>query len=648
MVPIMQTLVLPLISDRLGPLFQNEVKKVWLATMGIDLVNLVFLTNAFPNTVAFVKQGDASGALLAFWNEIVTSNTLQDLLKSSISAFITASVGPDQLPLTVYDSAGNIHGVNLLGTDLPGKVAQFQAGFARVAKTIVLVKAALTVADFAAMGKDWASSAHRSQFQLASSGTTIAITPAALSALPGQSVQLSAALGETADLGAGSVIRYEWSVSGSAGGSLRNPASQSAGTTITSSTGTVDYVAAAGAAPGATDQVDVKAILTDIGTQGGGAIAVAMKPAVVTISAVRLTPSSVEFKRMLSGQRQDFIVEFSTAFGSPTGLVYEWSCPSVSGFISDNAQLSSTAAPSFRSTLAKVVYSSGAAIEAEAVKVRVLRITSAPGAVTETTETIATLESNVTYGNIALGINPSTPTDMPTDSSMGITAFVKEPPLPPGSTVIWAWSLLGAGSRVDVPDDANLADNSVTFNSASTEGPVTLTVHATIVVPVSGAQQAYTIITDPVSTTLNVKKGLKTVTVEGYFQLEQGSKPLAVPQCGLDAQGKEGCLLGYLDTWGTYIVPKVANAETYSISLLNPAGGSVYTYDVPSRYQIGGPVVQDGGGTLRIRFRGSDSPYGSYDGVSNYGITQATQSAYIVRRARTELPRVVAVVTLKP
>lgn len=95
-------------------------------------------------------------------------------------------------------------------------------------------------------------------------------------------------------------------------------------------------------------------------------------------------------------------------------------------------------------------------------------------------------------------------------------------------------------------------------------------------------------------------------------------------------------------------MPKVANAESYSIRLLNPAGVPVYTYSVPSQYPIGGPVVQDGGGTLRIRFWGSDSPYGSYDGVSDYGITQATQSAGIVRRAQTELPRVVAVVTLKP
>ena len=243
----------------------------------------------------------------------------------------------------------------------------------------------------------------------------------------------------------------------------------------------------------------------------------------------------------------------------------------------------------------------------------------------------------------AIAVNPAS-ADVPTDSSMGVTAFDQDT-LPEGSTAVWEWSQTGVGSIETVPADSNPNDSSVTFKTTSAEGTATVTARATFTIPATATKPSRIFITDPVSTTLNVKKGLKTITVEGYFQLEQGSKPSVPPICGLDAQGKEVCLLGHLDTWGTYIVPKVANAESYLISLI---GTSTVSYAVPSDYPIGGTVVQDGGGTLRIRFWGSDSPYGSYDGVSDYGITQATQSAGILSRARNELPRVVAVVTLKP
>ncbi len=246
-----------------------------------------------------------------------------------------------------------------------------------------------------------------------------------------------------------------------------------------------------------------------------------------------------------------------------------------------------------------------------------------------------------------LGINPLAPTDVPTDSSMGVTAFVKET-LPEGSTAAWEWSHTGVGSIESVPADSNPNDSSVAFKTTAEEGTATVTARATFTIPATATTASRIVIVDPISTTLNVKKGLKTITVEGYFQLEQGSKPSVPPICGLDAQGKEVCLLGYLDTWVTYIVPKVANAESYSIRLLNPTGGTVYSYAVPSTYPIGGTVVQDGGGTLRIRFWGAAGPYSSYDGVSNYAISQAQDSAAILVRARNEIPRVIAVVTLKP
>ena len=547
-VPIMQTLVLPLISDRLGKVFQTEVQKLWLATMAVDAVNITLLTSLLPNTWDRVQKGDADGAFGAFWKEFVSSNTLQDMIKMTLNSLIIASVGADAPGLQVLDGNGNLVAMNL--NQVQGKLATFQAALGKVAKIVAIVKAAATVADFAAMAKDWASSQQRCEFALTSSGTTITFTPAAASAMPGGSVPLKAALGETTDIGAGSTIRYEWSVSGAAGGTLRNPANQSTGTTITTSTDTVDYVAAAGATAGATDSVSVKATLTDIGTSITGVIAVAMVPAVVTISAVKLTPASVDFKVKEAGQRQDFTVEFSTGFGSSFGLVYEWTCASTFGFISDNTLISNSAAPTFRSTLPKVTYSSGAVAvggETELVKVRVLRITSAPGAVIETTETVATLESKVKYGAIELVMSPGKPMDAPTDTRFGVSAHVKNP-LPAGSTVTWSWTVSGAGSLSNEKPFDGGAGGAVDLTTGSADGTATVTATATVIVP--GAP-ATTVVTDPVSAVVNVRKGLRQIVLEASGGIFGCTDPLA---CGVSA-------------YTAFIVPYFEKATGYSAAL---------------------------------------------------------------------------------
>lgn len=633
-VPVMQSLILPLISDRLGKLFQTEVKRLWLATIGVDLVNVAVLTPVLPLMLEKIRQGDAGGAMSAFWKEFFSSNVWQELLKNSLSSLLIASVGADQPGSTLRDETGRIVGVNLLATELPGKVAQFQASLGKVAKIVVVIKAALTVADFAAMTKDWAFSQQRSEFALASSGTTISFSPAAVSATAGQSVPLTATLGETADLTAGSVIRYEWSVSGSAGGSLRNPANQSTGTTLSTSTDTVDYVAAEGAAPGATDQVKVKAVLTDIGTQGGGVVAVSKVPAVVTISALRLTPASVNFKQNQAGQLQEFTVEFSSAFGSAAGLVYEWSCASLQGALSAQTQVSSSTAPTFRSESPKATYTSfGASLgsEIELVKVRVLRIPSAPGALPET---VATLQSSVSFGKFTVEM-PALPAEMPTNSSIAVTARLVEL-LPAGATVVWTWSHTGAGTISTSEASPQQTTSSVLFSTGATEGAAQFSVSARVVQAGSTAAT-----TQPATRSTQVKQGLRTITLEGYWVVEPGSVPRE-PSCFVDGVGKLACSLGYLDTWITYVLPKVANAVQYEFRIYAPNGSLRVSLPVPH------PNIKDGGNVWRWRYWGADGPYGSYDGVSDLEKKQADAIAYLVSRATNEGSRVAAVVTLRP
>jgi hypothetical protein len=123
--------------------------------------------------------------------------------------------------------------------------------------------------------------------------------------------------------------------------------------------------------------------------------------------------------------------------------------------------------------------------------------------------------------------------------------------------------------------------------------------------------------------------------------VEPGSKPID-PSCFTDGAGKLACHLGYLDTWITYVLPKVANAVQYQFNIYAPNGSLRVGLTLPH------PNVSDGGNVWRWRYWAADGPYGSYDNVSNYEKTQADAIAYLISRATNEGSRVAAVVTLRP
>ena len=150
----------------------------------------------------------------------------------------------------------------------------------------------------------------------------------------------------------------------------------------------------------------------------------------------------------------------------------------------------------------------------------------------------------------SLKVSPPGPTDVPVDSSMDVSAFFNET-LPTGTTVAWEWSHAGTGTLESIPPDSNPADSRVTFKSSSAEGKSTVTVRATVEVPASGNKAAYSVVTDPASTTLNVKKGLKEITMEVSGGIFACSDPLA---CGVSA-------------YTAYIVPRLPKAVSYKATL---------------------------------------------------------------------------------
>ena len=172
-----------------------------------------------------------------------------------------------------------------------------------------------------------------------------------------------------------------------------------------------------------------------------------------------------------------------------------------------------------------------------------------------------------------LKISPPGPTDVPTDSSMGLTAFFKEK-LPTGATVDWVWTHAGTGSLEAPPADSLAVDTRATFKSAAAEGAATISVRATVNVPASGTTPPKVVITDPVQTTLNVKKGLKTITMEVSGGIFGCNDPKA---CGVSE-------------YTAYIVPKLSKAVSYTAVL------SGFAYPSCNRSVTWNSPKGDGGG----------------------------------------------------
>lgn len=168
--------------------------------------------------------------------------------------------------------------------------------------------------------------------------------------------------------------------------------------------------------------------------------------------------------------------------------------------------------------------------------------------------------------SFTLKFNPPGPTDVPSDTDFGLTVAVKEN-VPSGSTVAWEWSRSGVGTLTDAPADANPANSHATFRSGANEGAAVVTVHATITVPAAYGKPSRIVICDPVSTTLNVKKGLKTLTFAGGWTIDTTYEPYVCGQCG--PGGSPTNETGY-SVVAYVVVPKVAGAKSYSVLLEKP------------------------------------------------------------------------------
>jgi hypothetical protein len=189
-------------------------------------------------------------------------------------------------------------------------------------------------------------------------------------------------------------------------------------------------------------------------------------------------------------------------------------------------------------------------------------------------ELIGTVSTTVKFKKaFNLAMSPAELTLFPADTDMVVTAFFKEK-LPADSTVAWEWSHAGAGAIASLPADSNPADSKVKFQSGSTEGSATITVRATVDVPATADKAAYRLAVDPVSMTVQVKKGLKTITFNAGGGVFGCTDPKA---CGVSE-------------YTAFVVPRFEKAVLYQAVL------SGYAYAGCNRSVTWNSVVGDGGG----------------------------------------------------
>ncbi|MEP7302240.1 MAG: hypothetical protein ABI699_11980 [Caldimonas sp.] len=591
LIPVLKTMVLPIIGEKIGAKFADDTKRLFAAAVVNDLYDLPVLSNLFPNTMTALKNNDGAGVWRALWPELVTSATWGKVLDAFLVASYkgTGSVSALLLP-PVFDGSGALVGVTGDAASVQANVEKLKAGLSKVARMVTIAKALATVGDVVAIAHDWSESQGLTVFDLTSSGSTLDFTPRDVSAVAGGSVPLTVVLGDAPPADSDSLVGYEWTVSGAAGGTLRNQQNGSMATTMSTSGNSVDYVAAAGAALGAIDRVTVKAILKDRNSRAGNVIAVQKVPATVTIGTMKLTPESADMD-LGGGQRQEFTITF--AQGSGDGFEFEWSCASLNGAISDGTHDTSSGPTTFRSKLPTVYYASnGKALggETELVSVRVLRITSAPGAAQETSETVATLAAPVRYPRMTVKLSPGQTQDIPTDIDFGVYASLTSA-LPNKAELTWVWEVSGVGTIQDLPSFSIGGGGAALFSSGTVEGSATLTVRARIFVPGTPNR---TTTTDPASVTLNVRKGMTKVVMEvfgGVFGCN------IVAACGVDS-------------YSGFLVPKFKKAVGYEITITELNVGHPYydSLNPPNTYRRSWiNEVGDGGG---IYFPITHHPHG--------------------------------------
>ena len=570
--PLASTFLLPIAGGFAATALTGKNTALLGLAMGLEVAKGALAQSMFSRTVAALRAGHWAEALVAAGSELLGTDPGKKLVSDTLSKLTRWAGGPALA--TIRDTAGNILSVDLLSTEGERLSRNFVSGLGKVTGVVDAIDKAMLIADTGAQAHDITASRTLDDFRVDASPSVFEITPASVTlSLDGglQRFEVSSVDGQAPQQG----WFYEWSCASKRGFIVvgGQTSSEAAPTLLAAPDPSTLYTVKGGNTGGEIEDITVRVLNNKRQYMG-------RKTVQVTIDRVvlgTLSPASVDFERAASNAQQVFALTLDPAPLDATQLKYEWICPSQHGTLQSGGVTTSIDTPRVTSGQPNATYrlangSTGGERENISVEVFQRSVDSSTGA--ETWRKISTAKASAQVkAEFSLSISPAQITAFPTDTDMVVTAFFKEK-LPADSTVAWEWSHSGAGSLASVPADSNPADSKTKFQSGSTEGSATITARATVNVPAAAGKPPYIVVTAPVSMTLQVKKGLKTITFSAGGGVFGCTDPKA---CGVSA-------------YTAFVVPRFDKAVLYRAVL------SGYAYAGCNRSVSWNSVVGDGGG----------------------------------------------------
>lgn len=570
--PVASAFLLPIAGNFAAEALKGRNTALLGLAMGLDVTRGVMAMEIFKETTAALRAGNWGTALLAVSAELMGTAAGQELVKRTL-ANLASYVGGPALA-TIRDRAGNIVAVDLLSTEGQRLTQNFLSGLQRVTGWVAAIETVMLVADVGKQIENFAEARTLEDFRVDGSPAVIVITPDAKTLDPNgdsQRFEVTSIDGRPPEVG----WLYQWSCASArgfivVGAQTSSPALQNL---IESPLTSTLYTVQGGNAGGEVEDVTVRVYNARRQFMG-------TKTAKVTIDTpvqAALTPPSVEFTPGGANQQQLFTLALTPPPIDATQLSYDWICPSQHGTLQSGGVTTSIAEPKVTSGQPNATYrlaanSRGGETENISVEVFLRVVDASTGAVSRrniaTTQAVAKVRSEFN-----LSISPPGPVDLPSDTSVMVTGLVKET-LPASATVAWEWTHSGTGSIGSPVIDNVPGDSAVSFDTGAADGTATVSVRATVTLPATATTPLRTVVTDAVSTTLKVKRGLRQIVMEVSGGVFGCNDPLA---CGVSS-------------YTAFIVPKLAKATQYSAVL------SGYAFPGCNRTVVWNGTKGDGGG----------------------------------------------------
>ncbi len=383
----------------------------------------------------------------------------------------------------------------------------------------------------------------------------------------------------------GVTLTYRWTLTGTSLANLSDRADK-IGLTIDTDKDTV--VLATTPSTVGTLTITVEAFQVKAG--GNRSLGTATSQLVMDDTVVQVAPEAARIERVGGSQ----VFTFSIAPAPAQTLSYEWTCPSAYGTLTSGGVSTSAAQPTITSAQPTATYAGRAGLDGgESETLRCTAFSTHPDPTTG-----ATVRVDAGSATAEVAINQkfniemlSVPTEVPVDSSIGISARITDA-IPAGATVTWTWSHSGAGSIATVAGDANKPNSSVSFSAGASEGLASFSVSARVVLADGTATPVL-----PVTRSTQVKKGLKQIVMEVSGGVFGCTDPLA---CGVTE-------------YTAFIVPRFSKASGYSAVL----SGYAYAGCNRSVSWSNTRLVGDGGG---CSFPVSNHPHTSAGATNAFAV----------------------------